>query len=78
MKFDECPSCIKKPQNLGKAIHYRSSESCKVGYGFAHGLSKYGTPGSRKPVGQTRAIVHAAHWATTPKLQTIIIIAGIE
>ena len=69
MKFDECPSCIKKRQNLGKAIHYRSSESCKVGYGL---------PGSRKPVGQTRAIVHAAHWATTPKLQTIIIIAGIE
>ena len=25
----------------GKAIHCRSSEACQVGYGFAHGLTKF-------------------------------------
>ena len=41
-KFSECQEAFlvtqKKPQNLGKAIHCRSREACKVG-GFAHGLT---------------------------------------
>ena len=36
------------------------------------------TPGSGKPIVQTKAIIHTAHWVATANLQTEIIIACIE
>ena len=45
-KFDECQEAflVKKKKKLKNGEGYtlcRSSEACQVGYGFAHGLTKF-------------------------------------
>ena len=72
------PSSIKKTENLEKAITVGPAKHGKWVMGLPMDQLNLYKPSSRKPVVQTRAIVHTAHWATTYKLQTKIITAGIE
>lgn len=68
----------KKTENLGKAITVGPAKHVKWAMGLPMAQLDFHKPSSGKPVVQTRAIVHTAHWATTSKLQTKIIIVGIE
>ena len=67
-----------KTENLGKAITVAPAKHVKWVMDLPMAQLNLYKPSSGKPVVETRAIVHTAHWSTTSKLQTKIIIAGIE
>ena len=75
------PSCIKKLSKFWGRLYTvgPANHEIKVGYGFAHGLTVtivHLVLGSLFSADRNN-MVHTAHWSTTSKLQTKIIIAGI-
>ena len=76
------PSCIKKLSKFWGRLYTvgPANHEIKVGYGFAHGLTVtivHLVLGSLFTNADKNKMVDTAHWSTTSKLQTKIIIAGI-
>lgn len=72
------PSCVKKLRIWGGLYTVGPAKHFRLVMGLLMAELNLYKPSSEKPVGKTRVIDHTAHWATTAKLQSKIIIAGIE